>query len=66
MYCMNFTRCLICTSSVFQVDPHAKPVKELEIYNMMIDLLNAEKKCMDKIHDSEDEVFTTDILNSIM
>ena len=39
-----------------QADVNAKPVKELKIYQMMVDLLHAEKKCTEKIRDSEEEV----------
>lgn len=33
-----------------------KPPKDLEVYNLLIDTLNAEKKCADKIRESENEV----------
>ena len=39
-----------------QVDPYAKDPKELEIYNIMVSLLDAEKACHDRIRDSEEEV----------
>ena len=31
-------------------------MKELDVYDMMVDLLYAEKKCLDKIRQSEEEV----------
>jgi len=40
----------------FQVDPYAKDPKELEIYDVMVSLLDAEKSCHEKIRESEDEV----------
>lgn len=44
------------TTNAFQVDPYAKDPKELEIYNIMVSLLDAEKACHDRIRDSEEEV----------
>jgi len=43
-------------TSAFDADVNAKPVKELKIYQMMVDLLHAEKKCTERIRDSEEEV----------
>lgn len=42
-------------TNAFQVDPRAEPMKELDVYNMMVELLHAEKKCLDKIRESEEE-----------
>lgn len=55
---LNFTPDM---TNAFQVNPDAKPMKELDVYNMMVDLLYAEKKCLDKIRQSEDE--TREILD---
>eukprot|EP00112_Aurelia_sp_Birch-Aquarium-sp1_P024025 Seg740.7 transcript_id=Seg740.7/GoldUCD/mRNA.D3Y31 product="Dynein regulatory complex subunit 7" protein_id=Seg740.7/GoldUCD/D3Y31 len=44
------------TTTAFQVDPYAKDPKELDIYNMMVSLLEAEKQCTDKVRESEEEV----------
>lgn len=44
---------------LFQADVNAKPAKELKIYQMMVNLLHAEKKCLEKIRDSEEEVLAT-------
>ena len=38
------------------MDPYAKDPKEIDIYNIMVSLLDAEKHCHDKIRESEDEV----------
>eukprot|EP00795_Rhopilema_esculentum_P003398 gene3398-1756_t len=43
-------------TTAFQVDPYATDPKELDIYNMMVNLLEAEKLCNDKIRESEEEV----------
>ena len=40
------------------MDPYAKDPKELEIYNVMVSLLDAEKSCLEKIRESESEVST--------
>ena len=44
---------------------NAKPVKELKIYQMMVDLLHAEKKCTERIRDSEEEVDKNFVTNKI-
>jgi len=48
-------------TSSFKVDENSKPDKDLDVYNLLIESLNAEKKCMDKIRESEEEV--REILN---
>merc|ERR1712080_667859 len=43
-------------TTAFQVDPYEKLPNELDVYNMMVGLLTAEGKCIDKIRESEEEV----------
>ncbi|XP_055049255.2 dynein regulatory complex subunit 7 [Misgurnus anguillicaudatus] len=42
--------------SGFQVDPFAKPYKNLELYQMLVDLMRVEENVLLKIKDSEKEV----------
>lgn len=43
-------------TSTFQVDPHKKPAKNLQLYNTLVDLVCQEEKSVHSVRDAEEEV----------
>ena len=55
--CLAFLPYLQCVF-LFQVDPNAKPNKQVLLYQTLLDLLKKEEKCREHIRESEVEVGT--------
>ncbi|XP_033127806.1 dynein regulatory complex subunit 7-like [Anneissia japonica] len=43
-------------TQTFQVNPHQKNAKNLEVYNMLVDMVNLEDKTVQTVRESEEEV----------